>query len=80
MSMEIEFRGEGLSYGARSSEEDVVVFRAGRVGVRTGASGKRWSYSVDSLNVPDSVCKQDRAAALAPPRMNTVFNNRHCNF
>lgn len=33
MAMETEFGGEGLSYGAWSSEEDMVVFWADRVGV-----------------------------------------------
>lgn len=39
MAMETEFGGEGLSYGAWSSEEDVVVFRADRVGVSMGTWG-----------------------------------------
>lgn len=42
MAMETEFGGEGLSYGAWSSEEDVVAFRADRVGVSMGA----WGFGV----------------------------------
>lgn len=75
MAMETEFGGEGLSYGAWSSEEDVVVFRADRVGVSMGTWGLGCILGINMGAVGD--CPALRGVCVCVLESDVTFSGKH---